>query len=297
MSTYVVGDIHGNHQGLLNLLSELEFRPGRDRLWCVGDIVNRGPGSVDCIQTIMSLGNLARCVMGNHELLLLACAWGFAETVPDALKPVLTHPDSRSMLSWVRELPFLIHDPRHDVLVVHAGLPPHWRLSHARKQAKRLRNIMISPEGPEFLREAFARSRNAPERLHEELAPLTDGARHDDGPQHNSGAPGCGDNSPYYAVHALTMLRRCGPLGELAVKRDEFDGPGTDEGLEPWFEYPRPGSRAKKTHYVFGHWAALNGVERRYLHGLDTGCVRGGSLTAYEIEADRLHQISCSDMT
>ncbi|TVR88934.1 MAG: symmetrical bis(5'-nucleosyl)-tetraphosphatase [Spirochaetaceae bacterium] len=285
LSTYVVGDIHGNHEGLLNLLTALEFRPGRDRLWCVGDIVNRGPGSVECIQTIMSLGSSARCVMGNHELLLLACAWGFAETVPDSLETVLDHPDSKAMLTWVRHLPFLIHDRRRRVLVVHAGLPPHWTLPQAGKQAKRLHKIMISRKGPEFLREAFERSHNAPELLHSEVSSNEEAWRLR------------GANSPYYAVHALTMLRRCGPMGEISMHRDEYDGARSDDVFEPWFEYPRPGPRAEKTHYVFGHWAALDGVDRQYLHGLDTGCVRGGLLTAYEVETDRLHHMSCDDVT
>ncbi len=287
MSTYIVGDLHGNHEGLADLLSAVEFRPGRDRLWCVGDIVNRGPGSADCIQTIMGLGSSARCVMGNHELLLLACAWGFAEEVPDSLAAVLDHVESTSMLDWVRRLPFLIHDRRRNVVVVHAGLPPHWRLSHARRHAKRLQHILKSPQGPDFLREAFERSHNAPELLHKEATTPRENARH----------RGRAANSPYYAIHALTMLRRCGPMGEFGINRDEYDGARSDDGFEAWFDYPRPGRREKNTHYVFGHWAALNGVERQYLHGLDTGCVRGGSLTAYEVEADRLHHLSCEDMT
>lgn len=284
MSTYIVGDIHGNYDALLDLLHAVEFRPGRDRLWCTGDIVNRGPGSVDCIQKIMSLGRSARCVIGNHELLLLACAWGFAEEVPKPLQSVLDHPERRTMIEWVRGLPFLIHDRLRRVVLVHAGLPPHWNLGQARKQAIRLNRIMVSPEGPAFLREAFERSHSEPELLHEETPHLELTMR---------GAV----NSPYYAIHAFTMLRRCGPEGELGAKHDEYDGAGVDDGLEPWFEYPRPGRQERKTHYVFGHWASLNGVERRYLHGLDTGCVRGGTLSAYEVEADRLHHISCDDVS
>lgn len=272
MSIYIVGDIHGSHEALTDMLNALEFRKWRDRLWCVGDVVNRGPDSAACIQTLQGLGRSARCVMGNHELLLLACAWGIVSDAPEPLAELLRHPEADSLLNWVRRLPFVIHDRLRALLVVHAGLPPHWSLGDVRRQAARLHRIIVSSRGPQFLREAFDMSHNSPELLYGE-----DGS------------------SPHYALHALTMMRRCGPAGELVSNRDEYDA-GLDDEFEPWFNYRRPGREARTTHYLFGHWAGLNGVDRPYLHGLDTGCVRGGTLTAYEAGADRLHHVSCDQL-
>jgi bis(5'-nucleosyl)-tetraphosphatase (symmetrical) len=265
VALYAIGDIQGCMASLERLLALIDFSPGTDRLWLVGDLVNRGPRSLDVLRWAVEHDKYVTCVLGNHDLHLLARAGGAAaEKKRDTLDEVLRARDADRLLEWLRARP-LLHVERGHVLV-HAGLHPHWTIEVAQALAAEIERELRAPTWRAF------------------LAQLAGPA-----PRWN---PRLGGGDRWRAIVAyLVRARTLRPDGRVEL---DFDGPPAEApaGCVAWFEFSAPASsdpvRAWATHtIVFGHWAALGLALGPHHIGIDTGCVWGKSLTAIRLD-DRM---------
>lgn len=251
MTTYAVGDIQGCLDPLLRLLDALSFSPGKDQLWAAGDIVNRGPKSLETLRFLKSLGSSFQMVLGNHDLHLLATAKGHrAATGKDTLKDIVDAPDAEELLVWLQHQPLLIHDQGY--VMTHAGLPPQWSLETAKKRASEVEQVLRGDQAEIFFAHMYG---NTPACWHDDLSPVEQWRT---------------------ITNYFTRMRFCDALGKL-----EFDcklGPEhSPEGYRPW--YAHPGRQTAGENIIFGHWASLDGRDcGRHLYPLDTGCVWGKRL-------------------
>ena len=262
MARYAVGDVQGCMASLERLLALIDFAPGRDELWLCGDLVNRGPRSLDVLRWAHAHDDHVTCVLGNHDLHLLARTAGAAGPKPrDTLDEVLAAPDRDRLIDWLRARPVLVTDDRF--ALVHAGLHPRWTIAEARELAGELSGQLCAPTWRAFL----AGSRGAPPRWH----------------------PGLGGGDRWRALlgYFVTarMLRGDGRL-EPGYNGAPAGAPGE---LVPWFKFA---GAAWTTHtVVFGHWAAL-GLDLGAHHiALDTGCVWGRQLTAIRLDDRSVFQV------
>lgn len=266
MSTYAIGDIQGCFNPLRLLLDRVSFKPHIDRLWLVGDLVNRGPESLSVLRYIKQLGQAVRIVLGNHDLFLLAVAEGFAELrAKDTLHDVLDTPDRDELLAWLRRQPLLHREGEY--LMVHAGLLPQWTVSDAVSYAKEVETVLSGPDYRTFLQQLF----------------------HGPAPQWTPSLTAM--DRLLSITRILTRLRTCTPSGEMS----NFSGPPEDipVGFAPWFHIP--GRRSTDTTIITGHWAALGlRLERNHL-ALDSGCVWGRQLTAVRLEDRKVFQVDYAD--
>jgi bis(5'-nucleosyl)-tetraphosphatase (symmetrical) len=262
VATYVIGDLQGCHADLLALFARLSFDPTRDRVWFTGDLVNRGPASLEVLRTVRALGERAVVVLGNHDLHLLACRYvGDVRRRGDTLDDVLAAPDRDVLLDWLRSRPLLHHDPALGVTLVHAGLPPQWSLDDARGLAAEAAALLAGPDPAATLRTMYG---NRPDRWTAGLL---------------------GAERFRFVVNALTRLRYVHADGRLELGAK--GAPGTQpDGLLPWFA--ATGRRSRTTRIAFGHWSTLRlspEEEARYnVLPLDTGAVWGGRLSAIRLE-------------
>lgn len=265
MAVYAVGDVQGCLDELQDLLSVLKFRKKRDKLWLVGDLVNRGPKSLETLRFVRDLGDAAITVLGNHDLHLLALALAPGARPPEPdLKRVLKAKDSDELIDWLRQLPIMHHDRSLNTTMVHAGIFPRWSVKKARKRAAEV--------------EAALRGRGAADFL---------GNMYGGKPDNWSGQLS-GNARLRFIVNSFTRMRFCRPDGSLdfAAKLHPEDHPE----LRAWFHVPD--RRSDDTRIVFGHWSTLGFVEEHNLLSLDTGCVWGGRLTAVRLDAfEPLNQI------
>lgn len=267
MSTYAIGDVQGCFAALCRLLERLAFTPERDRLWFAGDLVNRGPQSLEVLRFIKSLGERAVAVLGNHDLHLLAVACGQArQKRGDTLASILAAPDRDELLTWLRHRPLLHHDPALGMTLLHAGLPPQWALAQAQTCAA----------------EVEARLRDADYAL-------TLGQLRQPTPQQWSEAL-TGWERLRYITYCFTHLRYCDTSGGLAI--GATGPPGSQPaGYVPWFALPQRASA--DLHIAFGHWATLGPCQAPGVYALDTGCVWGGTLTALCLETRQRFSVPC----
>lgn len=257
MARFAIGDVQGCATELRALLTQLGFSADRDQLWFVGDLVNRGPESLDCLRLIRSLGDNAVVVLGNHDLHLLARAYGadLRDKPGDTLTGILRAPDRVSLLRWLLERPLAYQDPLHGDLLIHAGLVPQWTAGQAVERSKEVQSaLQADPE--EFFSHMYG---NEPDLWTQELR---------------------GSDRLRFIVNTLTRLRVCTAAGRIALEAKGPPRPGAR--LLPWFEVPDRASR--DTRIVFGHWSTLGYVNAHGVIGLDTGCVWGGSLTAVNLD-------------
>ncbi|MFQ5791450.1 MAG: symmetrical bis(5'-nucleosyl)-tetraphosphatase [Acidobacteriota bacterium] len=261
MATYVIGDIQGCYRTLLRLLARIAFDPARDRIWLTGDLVNRGPQSLEVLRWAKELEARLTMVLGNHDLHLLAQAKGVREARPyDTLDAILTAPDRDALLKWLRRRP-LFHREGPYVLV-HAGLLPTWSLEEAQIVAGEVGEALSSERSEDLLEAVYASGE--PPRWDR---PLTGMAR------------------LRVAASVFTRLRTCTREGRLCL---EFNGPPgmAPPGCLPWFRL----TSFPAVTVLFGHWAALGLHLDRGFIGLDTGCVWGGALSAFRLEDRSLFQ-------
>jgi bis(5'-nucleosyl)-tetraphosphatase (symmetrical) len=258
MAVYAIGDIQGCYDPLQRLLDLLRFDPAVDRLWLVGDLVNRGPHSVEVLRLLRGLGERAVAVLGNHDLTLLAVAAGQVKPKrKDTFHSILEAPDRDELLHWLRRCPLLHHDPVLGFTMVHAGLPPQWDLVLAQRGAAEVEAALRGPNYQDFLARMFG---SEPRRWKSELS---------------------GDDRLRFTVNALTRMRFCTTDGALSLA--EKGPPGTQgKGLWPWFA----ASDRRNAHLkiVFGHWASLGYYRAPGIYALDSGCVWGGRLTAIQLD-------------
>jgi bis(5'-nucleosyl)-tetraphosphatase (symmetrical) len=269
MPTYAIGDIHGCFATLEELLARIRFEPEQDRLWLVGDLVNRGPRSLEVLRWARGLGHRAVTVLGNHDLHLLALAAGVARPRRgDTLAEVLAAPDAGELLSWLRHRP-LLHREGNRILV-HAGLLPAWTLAAAERAA----------------REAEAGLRG------EQWGALLAALRHGSFPGWSADLRLA--ERRRLALAAFSMLRTVAPDGRPCL---DYSGPPHEApaGCSPWWE--PPSRRRRGSTVVFGHWAALGAhlLPQRGVVALDSGCAWGGPLSAYRLEDGALFQEANQD--
>jgi bis(5'-nucleosyl)-tetraphosphatase (symmetrical) len=257
VTRYAIGDVQGCDQELRALLARLKFSADRDRLWFVGDLVNRGPGSLATLRLVRALGENAVVVLGNHDLHLLAVACGeHRRRRSDTLDAVLAAPDREALLEWLRLRP-LAHAEGRD-LMVHAGLVPQWSAAMTLSLAAEVSSALA--HDPRALFERMYG--DEPDRWDERLA---------------------GAERLRFIINVLTRLRLCTADGrvDIAIKGPP---PPPPSALRPWFEHRRASCDVR---VIFGHWSALGLVEREGVLGLDSGCVWGGTLTAANLDVDR----------
>jgi bis(5'-nucleosyl)-tetraphosphatase (symmetrical) len=257
MSIYAIGDIQGCADELHRLLDRLRFDPARDRLWFTGDLVNRGPGSLEVLRLVHSLDACSVVVLGNHDLHLLALASGNTKHAKKSnLGAVLEAPDRDALLHWLRHRPLMHHDATRGFTLVHAGLPPQWSLAEALAGARELEEVLRGPRYREYL---FAMYGNEPGRWSPHLA---------------------GMERLRYITNCLTRLRYCTADGTLALKEK-----GTlatrPKSLIPWFQCPERKTRGDRI--IFGHWSSLGYWDKDNVWGIDSGCLWGGHLTALRV--------------
>ncbi len=265
MPTYVIGDLQGCHQQLLELCHRIAAEPGDARLIFAGDLVNRGPDSLATLRTLRGLGAQAQTVLGNHDLNLLAVANGIRKAhASDTLDDILAAPDREVLLDWLRHQPLALEHDGH--LIVHAGVLPQWTASQALALAHEVETVLQGPNWLDFLRAMYGKE---PSKWDDSLI---------------------GNDRLRCIVNAMTRMRYCERDGRM----DFAAGGGLredDDPLLPWFDIP--GRLSENVTVVFGHWSERGLTMRANLIGLDTGCVWGGKLTAVRLEDRTLFQVDC----
>ncbi|MFG6429428.1 symmetrical bis(5'-nucleosyl)-tetraphosphatase [Roseateles sp. LYH14W] len=252
---YLIGDLQGCCDAFERLLARLDFSPSRDRLWLLGDLVNRGPSSLATLRRLQALGDAATCLLGNHDLHLLAVAHGVRPAHRhDTLAPILQAPDREALLGWLRQQRLAVSDAGW--LMVHAGVVPQWDRSDTLVLAAEVEAVLRSADLPAFLHEMYG---NEPARWDSALT---------------------GTARLRFTVNALTRLRFCAADGTMDFKTKDGAG-AAPQGFLPWFDVP--GRRTADVPIAFGHWSTLGLLDRPQLLGLDTGCIWGGRLTAARI--------------
>jgi bis(5'-nucleosyl)-tetraphosphatase (symmetrical) len=258
MALYAIGDVQGCDAELGTLLGLLKFSADRDSLWFVGDLVNRGPDSLKVLRRIRALGDAATVILGNHDLHLLAVAYGGARLrSDDTLDEVLTAPDRAALLEWLQERPLMHEDAKLRLCMVHAGLAPQWDLAQARDCAHELEKALRRNPGKLFDR-LYG---DQPDRWEESLE---------------------GEERLRFIANCLTRLRYVDAEGRLALRAKGSPKKTQTKSLTPWFE--APAARWRGTRIIFGHWSTLGFFRNADVTGLDTGCVWGDRLTALRLD-------------
>jgi len=271
MAIYAVGDIQGCHDEFMVLLERIGFSRSRDLLWLTGDIVNRGPQSLECLRFVKDLGDRAVTVLGNHDLHLLAMSQGNLrfEKNNRTLEPILNAPDRDELLHWLRHRPLMHHDARQNYTLVHAGLPAEWDVPTALQRAGEVESVLRGGQFHGFCMEMYG---NNPDRWSDDLQ---------------------GMDRIRCIVNCLTRMRYCGPDGTLDF--GEHGAPGSQNpGLVPWFKLP--GRASRKARILFGHWSTLGYLQSDNVWALDSGCLWGGQLTAVRLgerSSPEPYQLDC----
>ncbi len=263
MAHYLIGDVQGCDAPLGRLLDRIGFSPSRDTLYLLGDLVNRGPASAAVLRRLMALGDAARCLLGNHDLSLLAVARGVrTPREGDTLDDILLAPDRDALLHWLHQQPLAMQ--AHGILMVHAGVLPDWDAARTLALAGEVQSALRGPAAGEFFAHMYG---NQPDRWHESLT---------------------GWDRLRVIVNALTRLRFVTPEGAMDL-RTSGGLAARPAGHVPWFD--APGRRTAGTTVAFGHWSTLGLLQRPDVIGLDTGCVWGGCLSALRLGADGRHEV------
>jgi bis(5'-nucleosyl)-tetraphosphatase (symmetrical) len=261
MAVYAIGDVQGCADQLEALLVRLDFDVHRDQLWFVGDLVNRGPRSLDTLRLVRSLGDAATVVLGNHDLHLLAIARGGApwKRTDGGLEQVMAAPDREALLDWLQSKPLMHHDARLQASLLHAGLPPQWDVATALGCAREVERGLQGEQVGELFAHMYG---NEPSLWHDALE---------------------GWDRLRFTINAFTRLRVC-QVDDGRMLLSHKGPPGSaPRGAVPWFRVAWRRSAGERL--VFGHWSALGYVDEQGVLGLDTGCVWGGALTAQRIDA------------
>lgn len=259
MSTFAIGDVQGCFQPLLALLQKIEFDAARDTLWFTGDLVNRGPQSLEVLRFVRDLGEKHQTVLGNHDLHLLAVTLGVRKPhAGDTLDTILDAPDRDELLQWLKCRPMLVQHPELNYVMTHAGIAPSWTLAKAKQLAQEVETMLRGENWQAFFPHMYG---NQPDHWSDDLA---------------------GYDRLRCIINYFTRMRFCRSDGSLDLS---YKGTIADKhpDLTPWFEVePRLNADVK---IIFGHWAALGGiVNAPNLFALDTGCVWGNKLTAMRLE-------------
>jgi bis(5'-nucleosyl)-tetraphosphatase (symmetrical) len=262
MAIYAIGDVQGCNEPLQRLIEQIQFDPASDRLWFVGDLVNRGPDSLKVLRYIKRLGPAAQVVMGNHDLFLLAAAEDIVTLRPkDTIQDVLVAEDRTELIDWLRRQPLHYREGSH--FMVHAGLLPQWTIDEAGNLA---REVEAALSGPNY--------RSVLETLFQGISPRWD--------------PTLAGNQRLTSItRVFTKIRTCTSAGDLSG----FSGPLEEApaGFLPWFRHPH--RRQPDTTIICGHWAALGLHIEPTLMAIDSGCIWGRQLTAIRLDDRQVFQV------
>ena len=266
MATYAIGDIQGCYEPLQRLLDKVEFDSANDHLWIAGDLVNRGPQSLEVLRFLKGLGHRATSVLGNHDLHLLAVYYGDHKLKrSDALDLIMKAADADELMDWLRHQPLVHFDEARNWCMSHAGIPPNWSGRKAHKLSQEVEAVLQGNHHREFFQQMYG---NKPARWDKSLE---------------------GMDRIRAIVNCLTRMRFIDGMGTLDLLSKE----GLDtapNGFIPWFRHPN--RKAADTRVLFGHWAALEGkVEVDNVYALDTGCVWGGKLTALRLDDEKFFRV------
>lgn len=266
MATYAIGDVHGCLNELKLLLTLIDFDASRDKLWFVGDLVDRGPDSLAVLRLVHALKDAAIVVLGNHDMHLLALQYHVARFADyPLLVPIFNAPDAQELLTWLATRPLLHHDPKLGYVMVHSGLPPQWDLVQAQSLAHEVETTIQRADNHTFFQNMYG---DLPDLWQENLV---------------------GDERLRFIVNALTRMRFCDVHGRLNLTA-KVDLSCAPLGFFPWFQIPARKTQSVKI--IFGHWAALAGkANTPNIYAIDTGCVWGGSLTALRLEDEQRFSI------
>jgi bis(5'-nucleosyl)-tetraphosphatase (symmetrical) len=269
MSTYAVGDIQGCFTELLQLLELIQFNPTTDYLWCTGDLVNRGPNSLETLRFFKQLGERATVVLGNHDLHLLAVAEGYTkyhDPNEDTITDILQAADCQELLTWLRHRPFLHHDAQLNFTMIHAGLAPQWDFALASQCAHEVETALRSENFNAYLGKMYG---DKPKKWSKKLSSW---------------------GRLRFITNCFTRLRYCNLNGKLAL--DKKGSPDKNKGEEvPWFQHPERSSRDMRI--IFGHWSTLGYYAKSGIYALDSGCLWGGALTALRLEDEQVFCVKC----
>lgn len=263
MATYAIGDIQGCYHAFQALLARIEFNPSHDELWLVGDLINRGSGSLEVLRWCYQHQNNLKVVLGNHDLHALVVAAGFVSPKKgDTLSALLAAEDCKVLLDWLRHQHLAYSNNQY--LMVHAGLLPQWTVEQALRYAEEVESALQAPDYLRFLAHMYG---NQPSSWRDDLTGL-DRLR--------------------VITNAMTRLRVCTPQGEMqfSFKGELQDVPS---GYMPWFDVTNRASQNAQV--IFGHWSALGLQQRDNVDALDTGCLWGGQLTAMNLETKAVTQV------
>ncbi len=269
MATYAIGDIQGCYDELQRLLDKIAFDPNSDTLWLTGDLVNRGPKSLEVLRFVHSLGNSAVTVLGNHDLHLLAL-WQHQHRhfkSNETLAGIFEADDSEPLLQWLRHRPLMHYDTDLNVAMLHAGLPPQWGRDEALARATEVETILRGPHFHEFLGHMYG---NKPAHWSENLS---------------------GWDRLRFIVNCFTRLRFCTLDGKLDFKHKGSPDAQQDTDHLPWYRIPQRKSRDLPI--VFGHWSTLGLYRQDNVSAIDTGCLWGGELTALKLEDGGITTLTC----
>jgi bis(5'-nucleosyl)-tetraphosphatase (symmetrical) len=268
MSTYAIGDVQGCYDQLQRLLGKIAFDPARDRLWFVGDLVNRGPQSLEILRFVKSLGSRAVTTLGNHDLHLLVVAEGVRKPHrTDTLDAVLAAPDRDELLAWLRHQSMM--HAENGYAMVHAGLLPQWTVAQALALGREVEDALRGAAYRDFLRQMYG---NQPARWRDDLS---------------------GYDRLRAITNAMTRLRLCTADGVMEFSH-KIGLQNLPAGFMPWYDAPNRASRDAAI--IVGHWAALGLVIRKDVLALDTGCVWGRSLSALRLDDRQIYQCDCPEM-
>ena len=268
MAIYAIGDIQGCLQPFQQILDKIQFDPAIDRLWIAGDMVNRGPDSLQTLQFIYSIRQAVVAVLGNHDLHLLALAAGRCRANhSDTLQSIMDAPDKEKLLDWLRHQPLVHHDSLLGYTLVHAGIPPQWSIKQSCGYAAEVETILKSDNYLDFLEHMHG---NQPDKWDDALT---------------------GYERLRVITNYFTRMRFCTADGRLELKtKGKIEG--APEGYLPWFQHAKRKAIGEKI--IFGHWAALQGrVFEDNVFALDSGCVWGGKLTVMKLDDHKMISVPC----
>ncbi len=255
MAIYAIGDIQGCFDDLLRLLDVIKFDRQSDQLWFTGDLVNRGPKSLETLRFVKTLGTSAVTVLGNHDLHLLAIAdYRRKLRKKDSLEQILNAPDCDDLLYWLRHQPLFHYND--DFCLLHAGLPPQWGFSKTKKMALKAEKVIQGPDHTNFFQAMYG---DKPDIWSHELK---------------------GMKKIRFIVNCFTRMRFCDVSGRLDFNHKEAIG-SQPKHLMPWFTVPR--RKSTKMKIIFGHWSTLGYYQGDNCYAIDTGCLWGGQLTAIKL--------------
>jgi len=272
MAVYAIGDIQGCFTELMALLERIQFDAEHDQLWFTGDLINRGPQSLNVLRFVRELNertpNAAITVLGNHDLHLLAVAEGKGrQHRSDTLDEILAAPDREPLLAWLRQQPLMHHDAALGFCLIHAGLPPQWSIQEAKKYAAEVETVLRGERYQEFFAQMYG---NQPDRWQEDLT---------------------GWERLRFITNCFTRLRFCDENGRFNMQAKGEPG-SQPAGYVPWFEVPDRQAQAERI--VFGHWSTLGLYKKNNVVSLDTGCLWGGQLTALCLNDNSVRAVECS---